>query len=88
MDNNGCKTKPDIEYPCSWQFKVIGSQRDELEKIIAEVVGNRECLVALSRSSSGGKFVSINLEMVVEHEEDRNTIYTRLSSNVSVKMVL
>lgn len=88
MSNNECKTKPDIDYPCTWPFKVIGASRNELEKAIDEVVGKRESLVSFSRSSSGGKFVSLNLELVVENEEDRNSIYVGLCKHQAVKMVI
>ena len=88
MSDKNCKTKPDIDYPCSWSFKVIGNSRKELENAICETVGDRENLVSFSRSSSGGKFHSLNLELVVETEEDRNSIFTALSKHVSVKMVL
>ena len=85
---NTCKTKPDIDYPCTWPFKVIGSSKSELEKAIGEVVGKREALVSFSRSSSGGKFVSLNLELIVENEEDRNSIYVQLNKHRAVKMVI
>ncbi|MBU0481959.1 MAG: DUF493 domain-containing protein [Proteobacteria bacterium] len=83
-----CKTKPDIEYPCSWHFKVIGGQGAELEKVIQRVVGERDSLLTYSRASSGGKFQSMNLEIVVQSEDDRNSIYRDLVSQAAVRMVL
>ncbi|MBU1232371.1 MAG: DUF493 domain-containing protein, partial [Proteobacteria bacterium] len=34
-----CKEKPDISYPCSWLYKVIGTDEDALRQVIQTVCG-------------------------------------------------
>lgn len=88
MKINECQAKPDIEYPCPWLFKVIGFDRREIEKAIAETVGETEISVAASKSSGGGEYHSVNLEMEVIDEAHRDSIYTNLSAHVAIKVVL
>lgn len=80
--------KPRIEYPCPWHFKVIGLGRAEVAAAIAEVVGEAEHLVACANASSGGKYHSFNLELVVESESHRDRLYRELSACAVVRVVL
>ena len=85
---NTCQKKAEIEYPCAWNFKVIGTDRGRMEQAIVQVMGDRQYLLTASRSSSGGKYHSLNLETVVEDEAARNAIYAALKEQADVKMVL
>ena len=33
--------RPDIEYPCNWEFRIIGADEAGLREAIAGVVGNQ-----------------------------------------------
>jgi len=88
MTIDGCQAKPDIDYPCPWLFKVIGFNGQEIELAIAEVVGAVPFTVTASKSSSGGKYHSVNLEMEVTSEENRDSIYQDLSAHRAIKVVL
>lgn len=83
-----CPDKPKIDYPSSWLFKVIGGDRAALAAAIAEVVGETEHLVVYGHSSSGGKYHSFNLELVVESEAHRDRLYRELAASGVVRMVL
>ena len=85
---NGCKQKVELAYPCSWVYKIIGREQDELRAAIAEVVQARECLVSLSNSSSGGKYLCLDVELVVVSAEDRETQYHAFKGHAAVVMVL
>lgn len=80
--------RPDICYPCLWQFKVIGGERCALAAAIAEVVGGAEHLVSYGQASSGGKYHSFNLEIVVASELHRDELYRALSAAAEVKVVI
>ncbi|MCK4838087.1 MAG: DUF493 domain-containing protein [Desulfobulbaceae bacterium] len=84
----GCQTKPEIDYPCQWLFKVIGSGCQEVEAAIKEVVGDASFKITPSKASSGGKYHSVNLEMEVTSEEYRLAIYRNLGACASIKVVL
>lgn len=83
-----CTVKPKIDYPCPWLFKVIGGDREAVAAAIAEVVGEAEHLLACANSSSGGKYHSFDLELVVESEAHRDRLYRELSACAVVRVVL
>lgn len=85
---NNCKQKLELEYPCSWVYKIIGREQGELRAAIAEVVQARECLVSLSNSSSGGKYLCLDVELVVLSGEDREAQYCAFKGHPAVVMVL
>lgn len=85
---DGCQTRPDIDYPCQWLFKVIGSSSREVEEAIKEVVGDASFKITPSHTSSGGKYHSVNLEMEVTSEEHRLAMYRNLGACASIKVVI
>ena len=85
---NSSTEKADIEYPCSWNYKVIGIDAPSLRNAVAIVLGEQQYLLTPSRSSSGGKYHSLNLETVVASEASRNALYIALKNQAAVKMVL
>ncbi|HIJ90696.1 MAG: DUF493 domain-containing protein [Desulfobulbaceae bacterium] len=85
---NQCKRKVELEYPCPWVYKIIGREQEELRAAIAEVVQARECLVSLSNSSSGGKYLCLDVELVVVSSEDREAQYLAFKDHPAVVMVL
>lgn len=85
---NDCKAKPKIDYPCPWLFKVIGFDQEGIEKAIAEILVDADVAVTASNVSSSGKYHSVNLEMEIASEEERDSVYKNLSSHASIKVVL
>ena len=80
--------KLELEYPCSWCYKVVGTEREKLEKAIREVMAERSHELKHSKTSSGGKYISLNLDLLVHSDEDRQFIYDALKKHDDVKMVL
>ena len=83
-----CKEKPSIDYPCSWIFKVIGTNEDALKKAVATVIGTTDILITNSNTSSNGKYTSLNVELVVNDDETRLKYYQRLKNHAAVKVVM
>jgi putative lipoic acid-binding regulatory protein len=83
-----CQTKPDIEYPCEWGYKIIGTDRVKLEACIFDVMGKREYSTKAGNSSSRGKFHSLNTRCQVASEEERDSIFKAFQEHVDVKMVI
>ena len=79
---------PHIKYPRQWEFKIIGTDEQSLRKAISELLGNKEHKISFSKESSGGKYISLNLEMHVASEDDRNKIFTSLGNHSEIKMVI
>jgi putative lipoic acid-binding regulatory protein len=86
LDSNS--KKPNIEYPCDWEYKVIGTDVDEMLKAIEQVVEGIEYRISSSNVSSKGKYFSLNLTVFVTSEVIRDIIFAKLKDCKSVKMVL
>ena len=86
-----CKTRPDIEYPTNWGFKLIGRDKDKLLSCIKEImkdVGDKEHLCSLGNSSKTGKFHTYNTSCIVDTEEERNKIFKYFEDHDDVDMVI
>ncbi len=92
--------KPKIEYPCQWGFKVIGNDEETVRNAIGQCLEDcvrefegvkakvRPVKFGDSRTSGGGKYVSVGLTVEVKTEDERNTIFRALADRPEVKMVL
>jgi len=85
---NDIEQKLQLDYPCNWSYKVVGEEREKLENAIREVVLEREHSICHSNTSSGGKYISLNLELLVHNEDDRQFIYEALKAHQHIRMVL
>ncbi len=83
-----CKDKPSIHYPCSWIYKIIGTDEDELRRAIQTIVGDKQHLITRSHTSSGGKYRSLNIELIVDDDETRQKYYQHLKNHAAVKVVM
>jgi len=85
---NDSEKKLELEYPCSWCYKVIASEKAALEQAIRDVMDERSHKLTSSNASKTGKYVSMNLDLLVHNEDDRTFIYEALKSHQHIKMVL
>lgn len=86
LDSNS--KKPDIEYPCNWDYKIIGTDVDQMISVIEKTVAGMEYNISSSNVSSKGKYFSLNLKVFVTSEAIRNIIFEKLESSDYVKMVI
>ena len=80
--------KPKIDYPCAWQYKIIGFSREDIRRVVAEHVRVEPLPLTDSKVSSGGRYVSMNLEITVHSEKERLELYTLLTADPAIKVVL
>ena len=80
------KTK--IDYPCQWSYRLIGNDEQLLRDAAASAVGNKKFVLSVSNRSSGGKYHSLNLEILVNDETERLNIFKRLKNDAAIKFVL
>lgn len=80
--------KPEIEYPCTWVYKVIGQDCTLLKDVIIATCSPTEVSISHSQSSSKGKYHSLSAELIVTSEEVRLSIYETLKNDPAVKIVL
>ena len=87
LDSNN-KQRPDIEYPCEWKYKIIASNADDAVVSAEEAAKGFKYDITASNISKKGKYVSINLIVEVENEEERNLIFGKLEGDDKVVMVI
>lgn len=83
-----CQKKPDITYPCLWEYKVIGKDRDMLTEVIQDACSPAIPDITLSNVSKTGKYFSLKATLEVENEEIRLEIFARIQKSSAVKMVI
>jgi len=83
-----CKTKPDIEYPTNWGFKIIGKDKKKLLSCIKEIMGDKEHLCSVGNTSKTGKFTTYNASCVVKDEDERNKIFKYFEDHSDINMVI
>jgi putative lipoic acid-binding regulatory protein len=80
--------EPEIEYPCTWSYRLIGSDEGQLRAHVTSVVGERAHFVELSNRSSQGSYISLRLEIGVEDDADRRGLFAALETGEGVLYVL
>jgi len=88
--------KPNIEYPCPWDYKIIGTDESILRQAVndclavamSQAAGDREFELGMSRTSDGGKFVSLKLNLMVLDEAERNGIFKSLAEHPAIRIVI
>ncbi len=96
MSNGENPDKPEIEYPCPWDYKIIGTCEDALRgavqvclaRTLNQDSGAREFELGMSRTSNGGKYVSLNLNLMVMDETERNQIFSSLAGHPEIRIVI
>ena len=87
MNEKNGNQKVSIDYPCRWVYKVIGADETKMRAAIAAAIPGG-CEITVSRSSAGGKYVSLTVTVHVEDEISRTCVYEALLKDPSVKVVL
>ena len=88
MVKNNNIGRAQINYPCQWHYKVIGSDREKMHQALIEIAGDHSGDISFSNSSPTGKYHCLNLKITVQSEEARNSIYMTLKKHPQVKIVL
>ena len=83
---NGCK--PNIDYPCQWQYRLIGEDRAAILAVIHATVDVNRCVITEGNISSGGRYLSLNLEIIVGNEAERLRLYQVFADHPDIRVVL
>ena len=89
--NNDSVTKPEIQYPCRWQYRLIGEDRESILAAIGAAVGVNDmdlCTITEGNVSSSGRYITITLEMDIRDEEERLRLYHFFSDHSAIRVVL
>ena len=85
---NEIEGKLEIDYPCCWLYKVIGTDPDAMRAAVLETIDAEEVRIEESNTSSGGRFVSLNVEVTVQSDDERTGYYEALKESHAIRMVL
>lgn len=82
VTNGKAPPAPLIEYPLDYTFKVMGLSADDFpehaRRLVARVVGDAPADRVTIRSSAGGKYQSVSVEVTLVSEEQRRAVYQAL----------
>jgi len=88
LDGNGDQRKLELEYPCQWHYKIVGEKKERIIEAVCEIISDKEHTITHSNQSKSGKYISMNLDLLVQNDEERNFIYEALKAHQHIKMVL
>ncbi|ERP39331.1 DUF493 domain-containing protein [Chitinivibrio alkaliphilus] len=78
--------KPDIHYPTSWQYRIIGKKGASLATEIEQLLGNTN--YTLEETNTTSKYAALKITLIVASEKERYAYFDLLKEHPSVKMVL
>ena len=79
--------KPQIQYPCTWNYRIIGESKERLLEIAFDII-DTDFNYTPQMQSKNGKYHSINIEVMVQSEEHRNDIFSKFQNHEEIKFVL
>ncbi|MFO7446454.1 MAG: DUF493 domain-containing protein [Ignavibacteriaceae bacterium] len=85
---NNSNDRPSINYPCEWEYRVIGRDIDRILSAIDEAACGLKYSVSPSNVSRNDKYFSINFRIEVPNETTRDVIYNALVNNDDIRIVL
>ena len=79
--------KPEIDYPCAWDYRIIG-RSEELLRTAASGIAPADHKIAPGKESKQGKYISLCLTVQVIHEEQRLNLFAALKDHADIMFVL
>ncbi|MBD5167247.1 MAG: DUF493 domain-containing protein [Helicobacter sp.] len=76
-----------IDYPCKWSYKIIGSDKEEMQKAVFEILQDKYEMLP-SKSSVKGKYHSFDIHTEVRNEEERYRIFFALKECQVIRFVI
>lgn len=83
-----CLTKPIIEYPTNWEYRLIGKDEHVIKNIVKKILENIDYTLEVSNKSSNGRLVSVKLLLEVKSEEQRLSLFDELEKCPQILKIL
>jgi putative lipoic acid-binding regulatory protein len=80
--------QPQIDYPCPWSYQLIGPDEELLRRAVRDVIGDLPHTLSSGKTSSGGKYISLGLEIVVTDARHRLQVFDQLAKHPAVRFVI
>ena len=80
-----------IDYPCAFPIKVMGARQDGFVHAMTELARQHDpgfdAATVELRESSGGKYLSVTIEVYLETREQINALYAAFNAAPEIKLV-
>lgn len=87
MSFNQIEGKPNIEYPCPWEYRIIGTSQSKIEEFCKSIANGKKYKLEKSKNQTD-KYISLVFTIEVDNEENRDCIFKKIKEQDFVKMVL
>ena len=78
----------DLEYPCPWDYRIIGEDEARIRIAVAGIIGNVQYLLTLANRSQKARYCSLQLTLEVKDEKERLEIFEALREHEDIRYVL
>lgn len=85
-DING--KKPEISYPCFWEYKLIITSNENLKDIVKEILKDKDYKISKSKKSKNNAYESYNLSVFILSENERLKLFEAFKTQKQIKFVL
>ncbi len=85
---NGREEKLELNYPCSWDYRVMCLMQADIDRVVTEVIKDRDCTIKKGNKSKTGKYQSYNVAILVHSDDDRIALFELFKGHKDVAMVL
>lgn len=79
--------KPKIDYPSSWEYKIILKNKELIEAVIKDVLEDKKYTLKPSHTSKKGKYTSFNIIIIVNDEQERLLVFDGFKNHKDVSFV-
>jgi putative lipoic acid-binding regulatory protein len=86
LGNDG--RRPNIYYPCDWEYKIIGENVESMLEAVKDVTSGLDYDVKPSNVSKNGKYFSLNVKLKVLSEDERDEIFRNFDGHEHIIMVI
>lgn len=80
--------RPVVQYPCEWTYKIIGTDTALMRAAVEQVIIPATYVISASKTSSGGRYESLNVDVVVFDEAERDGYFRALKGHGDIRMVM
>jgi hypothetical protein len=81
-----------LVFPCAYLLKILGENTNEFYAAVTSImekhIAEGETVLYNTRTSSGGKYLSITATFTIHSQEQLTAIYQELSKHKSVLMIM
>jgi putative lipoic acid-binding regulatory protein len=86
LDENS--PKPHIDYPCKWEYKIIGNNIDKILNAVENASMGLTYDVTPSNISKNDRYFSLNFTIEVANQVVRDLVYEKLNKDPNIILVL